>query len=123
MKFIMPTTLLAAAALAAPDLKTTAKDTAAACPPICKFDPAKGEYICPEGVRMPIDKPADSKRLVDTERRETIPLVQVNTASEGGAATINAPVTDCGKCQADWEKCLSVASNDPQCKECPAGQC
>ena len=47
MKSIIITTLLAAAAMAAPEVKTTTKDVTST-PPICTFDPVKGEYVCPE---------------------------------------------------------------------------
>jgi predicted nucleic acid-binding Zn ribbon protein len=116
MKSIIITTLLAAAVMATPDFKTTTKEPTPT-PPVCKFDPVKGEYVCPEG----------------TNTADTLSHTSFHTA------TADAPAADCAKCQADWEKCLThwgcwfyncgpachcqVANKDPQCKECPAGEC
>lgn len=125
MKSIIITSLLAAAALAAPEFKTTTK-AAAHTPPICTFDPVKGEYVCPEGERHRV--PAIK---IDTAERD---ITERATTAQG-----NVNAADCPKCQADWEKCLThwgcwfydcrpacrcqVVNNDSQCKECPAGEC
>ncbi|KAJ4382612.1 hypothetical protein N0V86_001834 [Didymella sp. IMI 355093] len=108
MNSIIVTTLLAATAMAAPEFNKDS-DT----PPLCKFDPAKGEYVCPAGVHMP----SVSKLLTDTSGYD-IKVARVSTmpTSKDSFAAFDASAADCPKCQRDWEACIS-------CKECPAGQC
>ncbi|KAF3040205.1 hypothetical protein E8E11_002974 [Didymella keratinophila] len=139
MKSIIITTLLAATAVAAPEFKTTTKD-ATPTPPICDFDPVKGEYICPEAAN-PWDVSDDY--LHSLRRADDPSTADVNTSPDAGAVDISmsadAPATDCGKCQSDWEKCLThwdcwfyncgpachcqVAKNDPSCATCPEQEC
>jgi hypothetical protein len=101
MKSIIVTTLLAAAAMAAPEFHKDS-DT----PPLCKFDPAKGEYVCPTGVHMP----GVSKLVADTSGYDTkVARVSTMPTPKDNLAAFDAPAADCPKCQRDWETCISVS--------------
>ena len=135
MKSVMIITLLAAAAVAAPEFKTTTEDKdAAPTPPICTFDPVKGEYVCPEGANMLVR--AVPSFQVDPSAEFTTSTAELKTASTDASAgaSADAPAADCGKCQADWDLCMThwgcwfydcrgachctVLNHDPSCAEC-----
>lgn len=118
MKLIAIATLLAAAAMAAPEFKPTAKDGPTS--PVRALDAVKREYIC-------------------AEIASASPVSKRTSAALHASSALHAPAADCAKCQADWDKCLThwgcwfydcgpacrcqVANNEPQCSECPAGEC
>lgn len=105
MKSIIITSLLAAAAMATPDFKTTTKEPTPS-PVICNFDPIKGEYVCPEGTNTADTLSHTSFHTrVDTEAPKRSSSIQADTPSAINTATADAPAADCAKCQADWEKC------------------
>lgn len=122
MKAIIITTLLAATVLAAPNSKTTTMDAAAAVAPTvkpvptCKFDPVKGEYICPF-----VSKPLVAPEEIAAKREAEVSGVPTSTALEDAAAkdvskievkaedSAEVQAADCAKCQRDWEDCMKVS--------------
>ncbi|KAH6638398.1 hypothetical protein C7974DRAFT_159990 [Boeremia exigua] len=97
MKVYIFVSLLAAMVTASPGFVTTTKRTGASAvaptnfPPICTFDPVKGEYVCP-----------DVSEVSGQAIKDTVPKAH--------AAAVAA---DCGKCQHDWDECMKVRNPRP----------
>lgn len=89
------TACLAGMGLASANMITANKNAAATAiqsttnPPLCKFDPVKGEYVCP-----------DASRILNTA--DGVDATTKDTAAAGVAAA------DCHKCQHDWTECIKV---------------
>ncbi|KAJ4338356.1 hypothetical protein N0V95_008092 [Ascochyta clinopodiicola] len=121
MKFTTILTTFAAMATASPAFTTTSTTetsiAAAKTPPtnvpLCRFDPVKGEYMCPAN--------------------KTTPTTSKDSPSTAVAAA------DCNKCRADWDECIKhwgcrfydcigpckcdVGRKDPSCTACEFGKC
>lgn len=61
--------------------------------PICKFDPVKGEYVCPS---------------VDAITEGNVNVRDVDATAKGDNTVVAA--ADCNKCKADWDVCMTVSS-------------